>query len=86
MASISFPSPWKHFMYGKLGLRSENLDPSVNCEARWSYHVVPIVKLNDNQLYILDPIINPSPVRKEEYYPMKVQFSEDNLFPKMSKL
>ena len=80
IAGIEFPPPWKHFIFGQLGVHSENSDPK-RCgnEVRWKYHVVPIVRLNDNHVYILDPIVNPAPVRKEEYYHMITTFWDTSI-------
>ena len=58
--------PFKHFMYGSFFhlLEEEN---KVR-EVQWKFHVAPIVKLRDNELYVLDPLMYPEPVKKDEYH------------------
>ena len=41
---------------------------SVKGWVRWSYHVAPIVKLNDHKLYVLDPALSPHPIEKEMWH------------------
>ena len=34
----------------------------------WGQHVAPIVKLKDNELYILDPLISNTPMKLDDYH------------------
>ena len=39
-------------------------------EVNWNWHVAPIVKLRDNELYILDPLMGSKPLKKDDYHLM----------------
>ena len=68
MPDVDFLSPWKHFVFGVLGVRTPNAGPGRCGEALWNYHVAPIIRLNDEHLYVFDPIVQPTPIRKESYH------------------
>ena len=61
----TFFLPKKHFVFGKLVAKNNNtLDGVVT----WTYHVAPMVRLNDGKLYILDPALSANPIEKEKWY------------------
>ena len=65
-----FHLPFKHFAFGELIAQTPNARK--NGQVRWRYHVAPIVKLNDDQFYILDPALSADPIAKDEWYGMIV--------------
>ena len=62
----TFPDPYKHYMFGifirdvKKGTPGEFL--------RWDMHVAPIIRLEDSELYILDPLLSEGPMKKGEVH------------------
>ena len=58
----TFDFPFKHFMFG-------SFERTFDGQAiTWAYHVAPIIKLNDGELYILDPVLSDKPMKKDAYH------------------
>ena len=49
-------------MFGALIIDVENGTPGE--KLAWAYHVAPIIRLRDQQLYVMDPLISDRPVTK----------------------
>ena len=43
--------------------------------ASWSYHVAPIIKLQNGEHYILDPAVSSTPITKDQWYQLLSQDS-----------
>ena len=65
--NANFNDPYKHFIFGNLVHNVKEMGKKVK-QITWAQHVVPIVKLNDNQLYILDPLISNTPMKRDDYH------------------
>ena len=64
--SKTFADPYIHYMYGTFIYKVEKGDPGET--VRWKFHVAPIIKLKDSELYLLDPLISEGPMKKNEYH------------------
>ena len=58
----TFDYPFKHFMFGTFVRKFDGQTIT------WNYHVAPIIKLNDGELYILDPVVSDKPMKKDAYH------------------
>ena len=47
---------------------------------KWWYHVVPIIKLNDDQLYVFDPSLSTRPMTTNSFYET-ISVNEDGSRP-----
>ena len=61
----TFFLPKKHFVFGKLDAKNNS---TRNGSVSWTYHVAPMVELNDGKLYILDPALSADPIEKGKWY------------------
>lgn len=57
-----FEYPFKHFLFGTF-VRTVDAGTTI-----WRYHVAPIIKLGDGELYILDPVVHDEPMKKDVYH------------------
>ena len=57
-------------MFGDLIVNTANLpvNPGDQELLRWSYHVVPIIRLQDDQLYVFDPTLSNIPMKISSFY------------------
>ena len=62
-----FNDPYKHYMFGSLVSHVKEMGKKIR-EVTWDNHVAPIVKLRDNALYILDPLVSNRPMKRDEYH------------------
>ena len=62
-----FNDPYKHFMFGSLVSHVKEMGKKIR-EVNWDNHIAPIVKLKDNALYILDPLVSNRPMKRDEYH------------------
>ena len=69
----SFEPPKKHFAFGELRAKSINTAPEDNGLVQWDWHVAPIIRLNDGNLYVLDPALGANALTKEEWYDKMTQ-------------
>ena len=69
----SFEPPKKHFAFGELRTKSINTAIEQNGLVSWGYHVAPMIKLNDGNLYVLDPALDANALAKEEWYAKMTQ-------------
>ena len=69
----SFEAPKKHFAFGDLSTKSINAPPLADGWVDWRFHVAPIVRLNDGNLYVLDPALGGNAIPKEEWYALMTQ-------------
>jgi len=69
----SFEAPKKHFAFGDLWTKSINAPPLMDEWVFWGWHVAPIVRLNDGNLYVLDPALRGNAIPKEEWYALMTQ-------------
>ena len=69
----SFEPPKKHFAFGELRTKSINAAPENNGLVSWGWHVAPIIRLNDGNLYVLDPALGANALTKEEWYAKMTQ-------------
>lgn len=60
-----FNNAKKHFAFGTLRAQSDNIPQGT---VSWGYHVAPMIRLNDDKLYILDPALSPDAIEKEGWY------------------
>ena len=60
--SKHFDYPFKHFVFG-IFVRTIDALTKV-----WRYHVAPIIKIEDGELYILDPVVHDEPMKKDAYH------------------
>ena len=44
------------------------IKPGLETLVVWDYHVVPIIKLKDNQLYVFDPSLRHAPMSTNSFY------------------
>ena len=75
--------PKKHFAFGKLIAKNNNTIDN-GCSTMggavvWSYHVAPIVRLNDGKLYILDPALSGDAIEKEKWYGLMSENPESKI-------
>ena len=70
---LSFEAPKKHFAFGELRTKSNNARPGKDGVVGWGYHVAPIVRLNDEKLYVFDPALSDDAIPKEEWYALMTQ-------------
>ena len=59
--------------------KSTSASPEANGLVAWSYHVAPIVRLNDDKLYVLDPSLSADAVTKEEWYALMSGHEQANI-------
>ena len=61
-----FADPYKHYMFGTFIRDVQKGTPGEF--VRWDMHVAPIIKLQDSELYILDPMIRNVPMKKADFH------------------
>ena len=66
----------KHFAFGDLRATSPSIPGGI---VYWNFHVAPMVRLNDNRLYILDPALCANPIEKEEWYKLMMLTHEASI-------
>ena len=67
-----FELPKKHFVFGRLRLKTKNA-PHHGDEVLWRMHVAPIIKLWNNthnyfDFFMLDPGVSTIPITRDEWY------------------
>ena len=61
-----FNDPFTLFVYGNFVYLVKKGSPGE--KLTWTYHVTPIIKLKDGELYVLDPLISHRPIKKADYF------------------
>ena len=64
-----FARPFKHIAFGTLVAQTPN---ALKGQIMWRSHIAPIIKLQDDQFYILDPALSADPIAKNKWYDMLV--------------
>ena len=75
----SFEAPKKHFAFGDLWTKSINTAPYLDGWVDWGWHVAPIVRLNDGNLYVFDPALGGNAIPKQEWYALMTQKASSHI-------